>query len=183
MAARSLPADHDFDDVNDGAGDGVDVDADVDADADADVDVDGDVNDRLRVPLAAAFCRGRLGLGDDVDDAAALAAGRAAGLRLHRFKRAQPLPRVERVLSTLRGLGPADLLDIGTGRGAFLWPLLEAFPHLPVRCVDVRADRVVDLNAVAAPGSRPMPTPTRWSLSTTSATSSTSTTAAPSARC
>lgn len=149
MSARSAPA-HDDDDDAEGDAAGV-----VDAGIDADVDVDGgDLNGRLRVPLAAAFCRGRLGLGGTsaVSDVAALAAGRAAGLRLHRFKRAQPLPRVERVLSTLWALAPADLLDIGTGRGAFLWPLLEAFPHLPVRCVDVRADRVVDLNAVAEGG-------------------------------
>jgi len=105
---------------------------------------------RLRMPLAAAFCRGRLGLAADVDDATAVAAGRTAGLRLHRYKRTQALPRVERVIATLRGIGAVDIIDIGSGRGAFLSPLLEALPHLPVCCVAVRADRVDDINAFAA---------------------------------
>ena len=39
-----------------------------------------------------------------------------------------------------RGLAPASLLDVGSGRGAFLWPLLEAFPGLPVIAVEI-ADR------------------------------------------
>lgn len=59
---------------------------------------------------------------------------------------------MQRTLSTLRGLAPSSLLDVGTGRGVFLWPLLEALPGLPVTCVDVRADRVFDLDAVARGG-------------------------------
>ena len=102
---------------------------------------------RLYLPAAAAFCRGRLGVGGSDEDA--VVAGRAAGLRLHRFKRATVLPRVERTLSTLKGLAPSSLLDLGTGRGVFLWPLLDALPWLPVTCVDLRDDRVADLDAVS----------------------------------
>jgi ubiquinone/menaquinone biosynthesis C-methylase UbiE len=69
-------------------------------------------------------------------------------LRLHRFKRTMELPRVQKILGVLKSLQPANLLDIGTGRGAFLWPLLDAFPHLPVTCVDRLAYRVSDLQAV-----------------------------------
>ncbi len=69
-------------------------------------------------------------------------------LRLHRFKRAMDLPRVQRVLGALKGLQPVNLLDIGTGRGVFLWPLLEAFPALPVTCVELLEYRVADLQAV-----------------------------------
>jgi hypothetical protein len=32
------------------------------------------------------------------------------------------LPRVRKVLGVLRGVHPANLLDVGSGRGAFLWP-------------------------------------------------------------
>ncbi|HET8911213.1 MAG TPA: hypothetical protein VFN23_07110 [Ktedonobacteraceae bacterium] len=53
-------------------------------------------------------------------------------LRLHRFKRTMELPRVRKVLGTLKGIQPDSLLDIGSGRGAFLWPLLDSFPYLPV---------------------------------------------------
>jgi ubiquinone/menaquinone biosynthesis C-methylase UbiE len=73
-------------------------------------------------------------------------------LRLHRFKRTMELPRVRKVLGVLRGLQPASLLDIGTGRGVFLWPLLDAFPALPVTCVDCLEYRVADLQAVRAGG-------------------------------
>ncbi len=52
--------------------------------------------------LGAAFCRGRLGPGAPAEDRAAIEAGLAAGLRLHRFKRTAELPRVRRVLGALR---------------------------------------------------------------------------------
>ncbi len=73
-------------------------------------------------------------------------------LRIHRFKRTMELPRVRRVLGILKGIQPATLLDIGSGRGAFLWPLLDEFPLLPVTCIDVRDDRVRDIQAVHAGG-------------------------------
>lgn len=76
----------------------------------------------------------------------------ARGLRLHRFKRTMQLPRVRKALGILRGLQPANLLDIGTGRGVFLWPLLDAFSLLPVTCVDRLQGRVADLQAVSAGG-------------------------------
>ncbi len=68
--------------------------------------------------------------------------GLERGLRLHRFKRTMGLPRVARVLGILRGLAPAELLDVGSGRGAFLWPLLDAFPDLPVTAIDNDEQRV-----------------------------------------
>ena len=65
-----------------------------------------------------------------------IASAKERGLKPHRFKRAGELPPVRRVLGALAGLAPAELLDIGTGRGAFLWPLMDRFPDLPVTCVD-----------------------------------------------
>lgn len=61
---------------------------------------------------------------------------RERGIRLHRFKRTMGLERVRRALGLLRGLVPESLLDLGSGRGAFLWPLLEERPDLPVLVVD-----------------------------------------------
>src|SRR5689334_17814190 len=113
--------------------------------------------------LAAAYVRGKLtearsGPSLDLLEEAGLEAvirrGREAGLRLHRFKRTMELARVARVLGVLKGIGPADLLDIGSGRGAFLWPLLDAFPWLPVTALDRRDFRAADIAAVHAAGFR-----------------------------
>ena len=68
--------------------------------------------------LAAAYVRGVVGV-SRLDDAAAIARGERDGLRLHRFKRTNQLPRVRRVLGALRGFGTGSLVDLGAGRGAF----------------------------------------------------------------
>lgn len=123
-----------------------------------------DVLDFYYAPLVAAYVRGTsqatdddlftqpLALLDEQELAFLVETGLRAGLRLHRFKRTMGLPRVARVLGVLRGLQPATLLDIGSGRGAFLWPLLDAFPDLPVTALDLATHRVEMLRAVAAGG-------------------------------
>lgn len=78
--------------------------------------------------------------------------GKERGLRLHRFKKSMELPRVRKVLGILKGVQPHNLLDIGSGRGAFLWPLLNEFPFLPVTCVDRLDYRVADIQAVHSGG-------------------------------
>ncbi len=112
--------------------------------------------------IAAAFVRGAIAPGQEYRDhfetpfeelreaehAQLIAIGLEAGLRLHRFKRTMGLPRVSKVLGILRGLLPENLLDIGSGRGAFLWPLLDAFPDLPVTAIDQDEKRIRDIRAV-----------------------------------
>ncbi len=116
--------------------------------------------------FAAAFVRGRLRrnyqksalfhmpLADltDMDLNALFVLGKKAGLRLHRYKRTSSLPRVKKVLGALKGLHPGSLLDIGTGRGAFLWPLMDSFPTLPVTCIDRLDYRITDIQDVALGG-------------------------------
>jgi Rnl2 family RNA ligase len=106
--------------------------------------------ERYYADLAWAFLRGRLP--GDGDGAALLAAARRAGLRWHKFKRKSGPPRVTQVLAMLEGLDPGTLLDIGSGRGAFLWPLVARFEHLAVTSVDRLAHRVADIEAVHAGG-------------------------------
>jgi len=110
---------------------------------------------RYYLGLGAAFVRGSMpevatAFADD--DEGAFRAGRDAGLKLHKFKRNAELPRVRRVLSMLAGLAPSTLLDIGSGRGVFLWPLLDAFPDLYVTAIDREARRATDLCAVSSGG-------------------------------
>jgi 2-polyprenyl-3-methyl-5-hydroxy-6-metoxy-1,4-benzoquinol methylase len=116
-------------------------------------DVKGRGDERYFTRLAAAFVRGRLGLtSPQLSPEELIAEGLASGLRLHKFKRNAELPRVRKVLGILRGLAPASLLDVGSGRGTFLWPLLDAFPHLDVTAVDINPARVADIAAVAEGG-------------------------------
>jgi SAM-dependent methyltransferase len=115
--------------------------------------VDSLDDSRYFTALAAAFARGRLPeLANVADDRDVIARALAAGLRLHKFKRNTGLPRVHRVLGTLRGIGPESLLDVGSGRGTFLWPLLEAFPELAVTSIDSDARRASDLEAASRGG-------------------------------
>jgi ubiquinone/menaquinone biosynthesis C-methylase UbiE len=119
--------------------------------------------------LAAAFVRGKLAgdpaakrhadlfarpLGQLTEGElrALIHIGLAHDLRLHKFKRTMDLARVRKALGILRGLRPAELLDIGSGRGAFLWPLLDAFPGLPITAVDLLERRVADIEAVRRGG-------------------------------
>ena len=102
--------------------------------------------------LAAAFVRGRLDPPPEGADSDVVAAGKSAGLRVHRFKRNAELPRVRRVLGILRGIAPEVLLDIGSGRGTFLRPLLDALPETRVIAVDRDPRRATDLGAVRRGG-------------------------------
>jgi ubiquinone/menaquinone biosynthesis C-methylase UbiE len=104
--------------------------------------------ERYLTGLATAFVRGRLN-----DPRAEVSDGLRAGLRLHKFK-TQALPRVSRAIGILKGIAPANLLDVGSGRGTFLWPLLAAFPELPVTAIDTSERWASDLQAVRVGGVR-----------------------------
>lgn len=120
--------------------------------------------------IAAAFVRGRLSNGDPApklpltlsephidelsedDQAAIIDHGLSAGLKLNKFKRTMGLARVDKVLGILKGITANELLDIGSGRGAFLWPLIDLFPDLDVKAIDCSDQRVHDINCVKSGG-------------------------------
>jgi 2-polyprenyl-3-methyl-5-hydroxy-6-metoxy-1,4-benzoquinol methylase len=97
--------------------------------------------------LAAAFVRGHRPDAPDLPNEELVAWGKAQGLQLHKFK-ITSLPRVQRVLGWLKGLAPDSLLDVGSGRGTSLWPLMDALPEVPVTAVEHHPIRVRDLQAV-----------------------------------
>ncbi len=67
-------------------------------------------------------------------------------MKMHYFKRKEPMARVEMVLGFLRGIISGglcqSLVDVGSGRGAFLFPLMDEFPELKVTSIDILPHRV-----------------------------------------
>ena len=70
----------------------------------------------------------------------------APEIKMHYFKVKEDLPRVQVVLSFLQGIVSAgqcqSLLDVGSGRGVFLFPLLREFLELEVTSLDILPHRV-----------------------------------------
>lgn len=81
-----------------------------------------------------------------------LQAGEAAGLRMYHFKKKDILPRVKAVMGFLKGVQPQSLLDVGSGRGVFLFPFLKEFPWVAVTSVDILPHRVQMLQNMADGG-------------------------------
>jgi ubiquinone/menaquinone biosynthesis C-methylase UbiE len=104
--------------------------------------------------IAAAYTRGTRPDLARASDVETVAGALASDLRIHRYKRTRGLRRVDRVLGVLRGLEPARILDVGSGRGVFLWPLLEAFPAVPVTAIDRSTGHAAEIAAVARGGIR-----------------------------
>lgn len=89
---------------------------------------------------------------DEAELSEILRAGEAAGLRMYHFKKKEPLPRVKAVMGFLKGVQPESLLDVGSGRGVFLFPFLMEFPWVRVTSADILPHRVEMLQAIAKGG-------------------------------
>ena len=95
------------------------------------------------LPLPARLTETPLEELTDRDLAGLWELGKAWGVKLYRFKRShENLPRVRQVLGILRGVCPESLLDVGSGRGVFLFPFLSAFPRTQVTSLELLEHRV-----------------------------------------
>ena len=89
----------------------------------------------------------------DEELAAIVAVGEQTGQKLYPFKTGKSeLPRVRQVLGFLHGIEFETLLDVGSGRGVFLLPFMEEFPHVQVTSLDLLDKRVTFLNELSAGG-------------------------------
>lgn len=81
-----------------------------------------------------------------------MASGSHNGLKMYRFKVKEDLPRVKMALGFLKGIYPENLLDIGSGRGVFLFPFIRDFPYTEVTSVDILSHHVEFLNTIKRGG-------------------------------
>ena len=59
---------------------------------------------------------------------------------------------MKQILGFLRGVQPESLLDVGSGRGVFLFPFLDSFPAVPVTSLDLLDYRVAFLEDIRQGG-------------------------------
>jgi 2-polyprenyl-3-methyl-5-hydroxy-6-metoxy-1,4-benzoquinol methylase len=90
---------------------------------------------------------------DECDKGALIEYARANEIKLYPFKKSERiLPRVGKVLGFLKSIYFESLLDVGSGRGAFLFPLLDTFSYINVTSLDILEKRVQMLSDVALGG-------------------------------
>ena len=94
-----------------------------------------------------------LGSLSDGDISKLISYGEDAGIKLYRFKRGhEDMPRVKKILGFLHSVQPKSLLDVGSGRGVFLFPFLNEFPDTSVTSLDILDHRVRFLEDISVGG-------------------------------
>lgn len=73
-------------------------------------------------------------------------------LKTYYFKEKDLLARVKIVLGFFKAINPESLLDVGSGRGVFLFPFLCEFPNCDVTSIDILERRVELLNNISVGG-------------------------------
>jgi len=56
--------------------------------------------------------------------------------KLYKTKEINVLPRVKKTIGILKSFHPKTLLDIGTGRGVFIFELIKQMPSIKITCID-----------------------------------------------
>ena len=104
-------------------------------------------------PLLYAFILGRTGERvTSVEDAQI--AAELYGLRISKFLRKPPLPRVLKTLELIREVNPnpESILEVGCGRGTAMWPMMEALAGTRFYGADSYEGRGGDLRAMRDAG-------------------------------
>lgn len=78
--------------------------------------------------------------------------GKQKQLKLYYFKDKEDLPRVTIVLGFLKNIYPTSILDVGSGRGVFLFPLLREFPNTHITSIEILPNRLELLNTIRLGG-------------------------------
>lgn len=78
--------------------------------------------------------------GDEINTLEEL--GKKHELKLYYFKEKDDLARVNIVLGFLKNVYPESILDVGSGRGVFLFPLLRDFSYINATSIDILDKRV-----------------------------------------
>lgn len=78
--------------------------------------------------------------------------GKKLDLKLYYFKEKEDLPRVSIVLGFLKNIYPESLLDVGSGRGVFLFPLIREFPNINITSIDILDNRIELLTSIKEGG-------------------------------
>jgi len=81
-----------------------------------------------------------------------ITAGSHNGLKMYYFKEKEDLPRVKMALGFLKAIYPENILDVGSGRGVFLFPFMRDFPYAEVTSVDILPHRVEFLDTIRQGG-------------------------------
>ncbi|TAE00058.1 MAG: class I SAM-dependent methyltransferase [Bacteroidetes bacterium] len=74
--------------------------------------------------------------------------GQRHGLKLSVFYNAQELNLYAKVIQLLKNIQPDNLLDLGSGRGTFVWQFLDNFPFISLTVVENQSRFVQNLQAV-----------------------------------
>ncbi|MFW5720886.1 MAG: class I SAM-dependent methyltransferase [Bacteroidota bacterium] len=64
------------------------------------------------------------------------------------FKRSMIVPRISCVLGFLHSLEFSTILDIGSGRGNFIFPFMEEFSHVKIISADIQQEKVDIFNSI-----------------------------------
>ena len=107
------------------------------------------MNERYYNKLLLAYLRAATGETTCEDLESLMTSAKAQEIKYYDFKRSQPLlPRVKMVLGFLKALQFNTLLDVGSGRGAFLWPFMDEFPNVETFSLDLLPHRIDVLQKV-----------------------------------